>query len=112
MQQYGIPTKTDIEKIIRRLDRIEKQLSPSASVGKRKSRTGVKTGKGSIEGSKKSESAANHVFKVIKRYKSGAGFEQIHAGTGFDEKKIRNILYRLHKMNRIKRKSRGIYIVS
>jgi len=35
----------------------------------------------------------------------------IQSQTGFEEKKIRNILYRLHRNGKIKRKSRGVYTV-
>jgi len=47
---------------------------------------------------------------VIKRSKQGTGFADIQAKTGFEEKKIRNIIFRLNKIGKIKRKSRGIYI--
>ena len=40
----------------------------------------------------------------------GTDFATIQAKTDFDEKKIRNIIFRLNKIGKIKRKSRGIYI--
>jgi hypothetical protein len=49
---------------------------------------------------------------VIKRIKKGVGFSEIRTRTGFGEKKLRNIIYRLHKTKKIVRKSRGIYIAS
>jgi hypothetical protein len=52
------------------------------------------------------------VFEVIKRFKKGVGFSEIQERTGFGEKKLRNIIYRLHKMKKISRKSRGIYVAS
>ena len=42
----------------------------------------------------------------------GLGFAEIQAKTAFDEKKIRNIIFRLNKTGKIKRKSRGIYIAA
>jgi DNA-binding IclR family transcriptional regulator len=52
------------------------------------------------------------VLEVIKRFKNGIEFSEIQERTGFGEKKLRNIIYRLHKMKKIARKSRGIYIAS
>jgi DNA-binding transcriptional regulator PaaX len=40
------------------------------------------------------------------------GFAEIQAKTGFDEKKIRNIIFRLNKTGKIKRKTRGIYVAA
>jgi DNA-binding transcriptional regulator PaaX len=40
----------------------------------------------------------------------GKGFGDIQIQTGFGEKKLRNIIFRLHKTGKIKRKTRGIYI--
>ena len=40
------------------------------------------------------------------------GFSDIQAKTGFGDKKIRNIIFRLNKIGKIKRKSRGIYIAA
>jgi DNA-binding transcriptional regulator PaaX len=52
------------------------------------------------------------VLDAIKRSKQGIDFAAIQAKTGFDEKKIRNIIFRLNKIGKIKRKSRGIYIAA
>ena len=50
------------------------------------------------------------VLDVIKRYKSGVGFKEIQSQTGFEEKKVRNIIFRLDKIGKIRRVSRGIYV--
>ncbi len=55
---------------------------------------------------------ADITLDVIKRFRKGAGFAEIQARTGFGEKKLRNIIFRLHKMGKIVRKSRGIYLAS
>ena len=54
--------------------------------------------------------AIDVVYEVIKRSRKGLGFADIQAKTGFSDKKIRNIIFRLNKNGKIKRKSRGIYI--
>ena len=59
---------------------------------------------------KTSLTAVDIVLDTIRRSKQGIDFAQIQAKTGFDEKKIRNIIFRLNKTGKIKRKSRGVYI--
>jgi DNA-binding transcriptional regulator PaaX len=54
--------------------------------------------------------AIDIVLDTVKRSRQGIDFAAIQAKTGFDEKKIRNIIFRLNKTGKIKRKSRGIYI--
>ncbi len=43
--------------------------------------------------------------------KIGLSFSDIKDATGYDDKKIRNILFRLHKLDRIQRARRGKYVV-
>jgi hypothetical protein len=56
--------------------------------------------------------SSDKALEVIKRFRNGVGFADIQERTGFGDKKLRNIIYRLHKMNKIVRKSRGVYIAS
>jgi hypothetical protein len=102
MRQYDIPTKKDVDRLMVKLDRLEMLIKQSAisnnsaafRIGRRK--TAI--------------AAIDVVMDTIKRSKQGIGFAAIQAKTGFDEKKIRNIIFRLYKIGKIKRKSRGIYI--
>ena len=105
MQKYNIPTKKDVERLMSRLDRIESLIVRSSS--------GSYSGKGRGAGRKKNQlSAGDQVLEVIKSSRQGAGCPEIQAQTGFGEKKIRNIIFRLHKSGKIKRKNRGIYVVA
>ncbi len=105
MHTYNIPTKQDMDRINARLDRIERLLV-NAEVGK---------GRRSISGSKAAgkqamTTASAMVLEVIQRHKDGIGFGDILIQTGFGEKKLRNIIFRLNKTGKIRPKSRGIYI--
>ena len=104
MQQYNIPTKKDVDRLMVKLDRLENLIKQSAiypnSAAVRISRR------------KTALTAIDVVLDAIKRSKQGIGFAAIQAKTGFDEKKIRNIIFRLNKIGKIKRKSRGIYIAA
>jgi hypothetical protein len=104
MQQYNIPTMKDFDKLIDRLDRIEKMFR-SGMAGTRGRRVSV------ASGGRTASSASDQVLDIIKQSKSGAGFAEIKDKTGFGDKKLRNIIFRLSKTGRINRRSRGIYTV-
>jgi hypothetical protein len=50
------------------------------------------------------------VLKIINRSKNGIDVATLVQKTAFDEKKIRNIIYRAYKDGVIKRAGRGIYL--
>ena len=104
MRQYNIPTKKDVDRLLARLDRLENMIKQSALSP---DNAAVRIGR-----RKTALTAIAVVLDVIKRSKQGIGFAAIQAKTGFDEKKIRNIIFRLNKIGKIKRKSRGIYIAT
>ena len=102
MHYYNIPTKKDIERLsdqIRRLEQVIKTITPSPAA------------KPSAKQRKNVSTAADQVFDIIKKESQGVGIEQIQDKTGFDKKKLRNIIYQLNKTGKIKRKNRGIYTV-
>ena len=104
MQNYDIPTKKDVDKLMAKLDRLENLVKQStlnatnARVHHTRRRTAL--------------TAVDIVLDTIKHSRQGLGFAEIQAKTGFDEKKIRNIIFRLNKTGKIKRKRRGIYIAA
>ena len=102
MQNYSIPTKKDVDRLMAKLDRIENLLRASASIGPYPVKNRVSLRKTAL-------TAIDIVYDVIKRSRKGLGFVDIQAKTGFGDKKIRNIIFRLNKNGKIKRKSRGIY---
>jgi len=102
MRQYNIPTKKDVDRLLTRLDRLENMIKQAALSP---DNAGVRIGR-----RKTALTAIDVVLDVIKRSKQGIGFADIQAKTDFEEKKIRNIIFRLNKIGKIKRKSRGIYI--
>ena len=112
MQYYNIPTKKDIEKLVERMDRLEKVIIESELYGKGRRISTSTSSKETTSASRSAATSSNMVLEVIKRFNKGVGFSEIQEKTGFGEKKLRNIIYRLHKMKKVARKSRGIYIAS
>jgi hypothetical protein len=104
MQNYDIPTKKDVDKLMAKLDQLENLL--------KQSEVGVNNVRASHSRRRTALSAVDIVLDTIKNSRQGLGFNEIQAKTGFDEKKIRNIIFRLNKIGKIKRKRRGVYIAA
>jgi len=104
MQNYDIPTKKDVDKMMAKLDRLETLI--------KQSEVGVNNVRASYSRRRTALSAVDIVLDTIKHSRQGLGFAEIQAKTGFDGKKIRNIIFRLNKIGKIKRKRRGIYIAA
>jgi hypothetical protein len=103
MHNYNIPTKKDVERLMAKLDRLENLIKTTASGPAYRL-------KGKPGQQKSTVTAVDLVFDVINRSREGLGFADIQAKTGFGDKKIRNIIFRLHKAGKIKRKRRGTYV--
>ena len=54
--------------------------------------------------------ATDQVLNIIKRSKKGVDTATLMAKTGFNQKKVRNILQRTYKQGKIKRVEKGIYV--
>ncbi len=54
--------------------------------------------------------ATDQILKIIKRSKKGVDVPALKEKTGFDDKKVRNIVFRAAKEGRIKKSGRGIYV--
>ncbi len=55
--------------------------------------------------------ASDTVLKIIEKSRSGIGFPQLREKSGLDEKKLRNIIFRLARLKRIKSIRRGVYAI-
>ena len=99
LSRLDIPTKEDLVLLHGRLDKLEQSLY-SKKPAARPQRT---------QPAGKRKSASSIVLDVIANHPKGTNFKTIKAATGFDDKKLRNIIFRLDKIKRIKRVKRGIY---
>ena len=54
--------------------------------------------------------ATDQILRIIKRSKKGVDVPTLKKKTGFDDKKVRNIVFRASKEGRIKKSGRGIYV--
>jgi hypothetical protein len=114
LQYYNIPTKRDIEKLLTRMDRLEAAIK----AGKVSGRTPRKAG-GRKTAAKRSQvargrttmTATEKVLSILKRSPKGIDVPGLKAKSGFEDKKVRNIIFRLSRQGAIKRVGRGIYAV-
>ncbi|MBW1858962.1 MAG: hypothetical protein JRI70_02535 [Deltaproteobacteria bacterium] len=60
----------------------------------------------------KGVTATDQVMRIIKRTKKGVDAPTLIKKTGFDERSVRNILYRVFNQKKIKRVGRGSYIAA
>lgn len=102
MNTYEIPTKADVDKLMAKLDRLESLIGAASVAGAAAGGSGGRR--------RDAKPAADTVLDAIKRAKQGLKFADIQAKTGFADKKIRNIIFRLHKLGKIERQERGVYI--
>jgi len=112
MRHYDIPTKKDVDGLMTKIDRLETLIKSKSAPGKSKRSAKAAPNKRKGFDPASSLTASDMVMGVIKKSRQGADFAGIQAETGFGEKKLRNIIFRLNQMKKIKRKSRGVYIVS
>lgn len=108
LRDYNIPTKKDIEKVLERLDHLEhmvRDITENEALQKalRKTRRDPK-----LNG-KKAGADADLVADILREHGAIMAFSDIRSKTGFPEKKLRNIIYRLGKAGRIDNTSRGFY---
>ena len=105
LRDMDIPKQNDIDKLNAKIDRLEKLLKQTAKATQRNK---VKPAK-KATGGKRSDSATAIVLAKINRSKKGVDVEALKTKTGFDDKKVRNIVARLYKLGKIKREGRGKY---
>ena len=103
----------ETENLIDKVDKLDKAYAVEES--KRKTVAGMAAKKKAFEkkpaGLKTTPmSATDVVIKIIKRHKKGVGISKLKDKTGFDDKKVRGIVYRASKQGKIKRVGKGIYV--
>ena len=55
-------------------------------------------------------SATEQILSIVRRSRKGVDVPSLKSKTGFEDKKVRNIIFRASKEGKIKKVGRGIYI--
>jgi hypothetical protein len=102
-----------VEKLAEKVEDLGKSPSEEKVKTKRKSPAKPKKKAAAVKAvkpaSKKSVAAADTVLGVIKSSKKGVGTATIVEKTGYDRKKVANIVFKLKKLGKIKSVGRGVY---
>jgi hypothetical protein len=112
--------KRDIKALEKKLEKLlnayEKPQRPKAA--RKVKRKTVKTKAKSRRVAKKSArrkrapqmTATEQILKIVRRSRKGVDVPTLKAKTGFQDKKVRNIIFRASKEGKIKKVGRGIYV--
>lgn len=112
LHYYNIPTKQDIERILKRMDRLEEAVRGAKLAGSTaKRRQKSVRAKKQVSKSRAKMTATEKVLSVLKRSSKGMDIAGLKAKSGFEDKKIRNIIFRLSKQGTVKRVGRGVYAI-
>jgi ElaB/YqjD/DUF883 family membrane-anchored ribosome-binding protein len=107
----------DLQAISKELTKLVKQIEKlAAALGKAekpkaisvKTKAKAVTKKAPAKGGKKTDT--DKVLAIINRSKKGVDTATLMKKTGFDQKKVRNMLNRTYKQGKIKRVAKGIYV--
>jgi hypothetical protein len=102
-----------MEKLIAAVEKSEKPMTGKKTTAKSvKAKPTKKTPAKKAPAKKKTArlTATDQVLKILKGRKRGVDASTLVKKTGFDLKKVRNILHRNYKLGRIRRVGKGIYV--
>ena len=85
-----------------------KAKKPAAKSVKTTTKTKAVTKKAPVKVAKKTDT--DKVLEIINRSKKGVDTATLMKKTGFDQKKVRNMLNRTYKQGKITRVEKGIYV--
>jgi glutamate mutase epsilon subunit len=100
-----------LEKILKAVEKGEKATPAKASKAKAvKAKPVKKATKAPAKKKAVKVTDTDQVLKIINRSKKGVNTATLMKKTGFNQKKVRNILNRTFKQGKVKRADKGIYV--
>lgn len=100
------------EQLAKKVDRPEKAQAPKKGKVKAKARKRAPARKATARKKSPGLTATDRLLRIIKRSRKGVDAPTLIKETGFEDKKIRNILFRASKQKKLKRAGRGIYVAA
>jgi hypothetical protein len=100
-----------LEKLLKEVEKSEKAKPTKASKAKAvKSKSAKKAPKAAAKKKTVKATATDQVLNIINKLKRGVDTATLMKKTGFNQKKVTNILQRTYKQGKIKRADRGVYV--
>ncbi|MEX1351985.1 MAG: GIY-YIG nuclease family protein [Desulfobacterales bacterium] len=107
-------TKRDLQSLQRQIKALEKKMEKLIAAAERDEKPNAAkkapAKKAPVRKKLMQPTATDQVLNIIKRSKKGVNAATLMTKTGFDLKKVRNILQRTYKQGKIKRVEKGIYV--
>ncbi|MBW2019462.1 MAG: hypothetical protein JRI58_06060 [Deltaproteobacteria bacterium] len=113
LESLKVPTRAAFDQLTKRVEALEKALKAQkratkvAGPAKVHKKAGVK--KRPVSKAKPQMTDSEKVLAAMKKYPAGVDVATLKTITGFEDKKIRNIVFRLSKKRKVKRTGRGVY---
>jgi predicted Rossmann fold nucleotide-binding protein DprA/Smf involved in DNA uptake len=102
----------ELTKLVKQTEKLAAELGkaekPAAKSVKLKTKSKPATKKAPAKPAKKTDT--DKLLAIINRSKKGADTATLMKKTGFDQKKVRNMLNRTYKQGKITRVEKGIYV--
>jgi hypothetical protein len=100
------------ESLMKAVDRVEKAQTATAKKPTPKAKTVKKVAAKNVSVKKKTSKLTDtdKVLNIIKRSKKGVTTQTLIEKTGFNAKKIANMIFIATKMGKIKRVSKGVFV--
>ena len=95
----------DLSRVAEQVEKLAGELAPKPATKPVKKTVAKKASKKPAQ-----PTAVDTVYKAIARLKKGADMAKLKQKTGFDNKKIHNLVYKLKKQGMIKSLGKGIYV--
>lgn len=96
----------DLKKLSAKVEKLIAQIDAPATT-RPETRPAESRPKPAAQSSK--TTAVDTVFGIIKRSRKGVDIKTLKQKTGFEDKKLHNIIYKLKKQNKIQTQRKGIY---
>ena len=106
-------TKRDLQSLQRQIKAIEKKMDRLiAAAEKTEKPRGAKKAPAKKAPAKRAAklTATDQVLGIVKRSKNGVNIKTLMDKTGFNNKKVTNIIQRTYKQGKIKRVGKGVYV--
>jgi hypothetical protein len=98
------------EQIAKKVDKLEKAKAKATKKAPAKNKARARPTKRPAAKKATAETATGQVVNIIRRSKKGVDVPTLIDVTGFEDKKIRNIVYKAVKQGKIKRTDVGTYV--
>jgi len=104
LSKLELATKSDVQSLMARIDHLEQII---ASVANETNNQFSRKKNSSIP----NQRISDHVLEILRTNKDPMTYSELKEVSGFDEKSLRNAIYRLNKLGRIETIRRGQYTI-